>query len=357
MIVVNGMEYRTLEQDLYANGKKVVEARCNGNLVYPEREDTSLLKVVGHINTIVSHDHAGENPSCTSNDRMSYTYHDGDNYRAKGCFSLVVRNHSYNWPSQQTKLMFQQTVRTIPAAKWPLNGSYNSKSSYGDIYGPGNAWVVYLYSGSTAPMLPTAGDGIHPLLGSDAIETHALYKDGKLIRARFSVELLLHLDVSAPRICPWSSDKLYIGLGYPYLDATATPLKPYLDELPANVNGLYRLNAYRQDTYFGIDWQVKGALGKYFRVALSVGSSKASGVFSTHLKIATGQSKTSSGSYDVPYLITATKDGVHREFEQTYTQGFKILNIPITQLLYSGKESTAPEEHLHPRVEDLEAFM
>ena len=52
MIVVNGMEYRTHQQNLYANGKKVLAAYCNGNLVYPEREDTTLLKVIGHINTI-----------------------------------------------------------------------------------------------------------------------------------------------------------------------------------------------------------------------------------------------------------------------------------------------------------------
>jgi len=40
MILVNGSEYRTLQQKLYANGKQVLQAYCNGDLVYPEREDT-----------------------------------------------------------------------------------------------------------------------------------------------------------------------------------------------------------------------------------------------------------------------------------------------------------------------------
>lgn len=194
MIIANGMEYKTLKQSLYANGKKVVEAYCNGNLVYPDREDTQLIKVVGSINTAVSHDHAGENPSCTSLDDCHYTYHGGDTYRAKGCFCLVMRNHSYNGSLQKSTLAFQQATKTIPAAKWPLSGAYSASKSNGDLYGPGNAWVVYTYQGGSCPMLPTAGEGIHPLLGSDAIETHALNKSGNLIRAYYSAELLLYTD-------------------------------------------------------------------------------------------------------------------------------------------------------------------
>lgn len=356
MIVANGMEYKTLKQNLYANGKKVVEAYCNGNLVYPEREDTQLIKVVGSINTAVSHDHAGENPSCTSLDDCHYTYHGGDTYRAKGCFCLVMRNHSYNGSLQKSTLAFQQATKTIPAAKWPLSGAYSASKSNGDLYGPGNAWVVYTYQGGSCPMLPTAGEGIHPLLGSDAIETHTLNKSGNLIRAYYSAELLLYLDVSAPRICPWSCDKLYVGTGYPLLDAEATPVDPYLNALPGDVNGFYRLSIYRRDTYYSFDWTVKGPTGRNFHISLSPGSgTKNSTIFSSHLKISTGGY--SSNGYDVPYILRGTRHGVYQEFEHTYRARFKILNIPITQLIYSGKELSAPAEHLHPRVEDLAPFI
>lgn len=343
MIVVNGMEYKTLQQNLYANGKKVLQAYCNGNLVYPEREDTRLLKVVGNINTIIGHDHAGEDPSCSANSGENYTYHDGDNYRAKGCFSLVLRGHG-------TSLSFQSGTTQLPAAKWPLNGSYSGSASRGDIYGPGNAWLVYLYSGSTAPMLPTSGDGIHPLLGSDAMDTHCIYR-GSYIRSTVSAELLLHLDVSAPRICPWTADKVYVGLGYPYLNATATPHKAYLDELPADVNGFHRMYSYRRDIYYGFNWTKTGPTGRSFYVSLAPGARSGSSILTSHLKISTSQY--SSSGYPVTYTIRGTRQGVYREVEHTYKHGFKILNIPITQLLYSGSELTAPEEHLHPKIEDL----
>ena len=101
-------------------------------------------------------------------------------------------------------------------------------------------------------MLPS-GDGIHPLLGSDEMATHIIYR-GSYSRTTISAELLLHLDVSAPRICPFYADKMYVGLGYPYLNAEATPLKPYLDEMPADVNGFHRMYSYRRDIYYGFSW-------------------------------------------------------------------------------------------------------
>ena len=344
MIVADGNSYRTLEQDLFAGGKKVLEAYCNGNLVYPERENSQLLKVVGHINTIIEHNHTGENPSASDNAGRNYTYHDGDNYRAKGCFSLVLR--SYN-----NSLSFQDGTTILPAAKWPLDGSFSESESRCDIYGPGNAWLVYLYQGSTAPMLPNGG-GIHPLLGSDAIETHFIY--GGRNRKLISAELLLHLDVSAPRICPFFADELNVGIGYPFLNAEATPLKPYLDEMPANVNGLYRMNLYKHDAYYGFEWIITGPTGKEFVVELAPGGYKMS-QFCSHLKIKS--SRWTVSGYSAPYLVRGTQHGVYRETQVTYTQGFKILNIPITDKLYLGPELTAPEEYLHPRLEDIEEFV
>lgn len=89
---------------------------------------------------------------------------------------------------------------------------------------------------STAPMIPE-GDGIHPLFGSDEMAAHAIVL-GRYSTPVLSIELLLHLDVSAPRICPFSANQIYIGgLGYPYMNAEVTPLKSCLDELPADVNG------------------------------------------------------------------------------------------------------------------------
>ena len=348
MIVANGMEYKTLKQNLYANGKKVVEAYCNGKLVYPEREDTTLLKVVGHVNTIIPHDHTGENPSCTANSGENFTYHGGDSYRAKGCFCLVLRSYD-------KQLSYSAATRAIPAAKWPMSGAYSESKSYGDIYGPGNAWVVYTYAGSTASMLPISGDFIHPLLGSEAMETHPIMR-GKYIRATMSAELLVHLDVGVPRICPWYADKVSVGLGYPYTDAEATPHKAYLDELPSDVNGFYRLSSYKRDIYYGFSWTVKGPTGRSFYINLAPGA-RSSGpyVLTTHLKIQTGQY--TGHSYQVPFTIRGTRQGQYAEVEHTYKADFKILNIPITDRLYYGSELTAPEEHLHPRIEDLEPYI
>ena len=342
MIVVNGMEYRTLDQDLYANGKKVIAAYCNKKLVYPERENTWMLKVIGHINTIIAHDHAGESPSGISGRDEEYTYHGGDIYRAKGCFSLVLRSHA------SQRHMFYGDSIWLPEAKWPLNGSYSRNSSNGDIYGPGNAWLVFPYAGSTSPLIPDGG-GIHPLLGSETMETHAItrnYYYGNNHNT-VSAELLLHLDVSAPRICPWSSDEYHIGTGYPFLNAEATPHQAVLSELPGDVNGMHRMFAYKRDIYNGLSWAKYGLTGRKFSVSLAPPSRDGSDIICSHLKIST------SGGYDVPYTIRGMRNGSNVESEYTFTQNFRILNIPITQLLYSGKEILALEKHLHPSLEDI----
>ncbi len=347
MIVVNGMEYKTLQQNIYANGKKVLEAYCDGKLVYPERENTSLIKILGNIDTIVSHDHSGAVSAGSNGSNIAF--YGGDSYRAKGCFSLVIRNHS-----SASALYFQNSTVTIPAAKWPLNGDYNERYSDGDILGPGNAWVVYNYNGITGNGLTSGNDGAHPLMGSDAIETHALYKSG-IIRAIYSVELLLYLDVSAPSICSFHCDELRVGLGEPFVDAEAIPVKPYFDEVPAAVNGFHRMYSYRGDTYFGFGWTLHGPNGVGFYVNLARRTTAYSGIFCSHLKISTGQYP--SEGYEVPYIIRGTRYGKTQEIEHTYRQSFKILNIPITELLYAGSELKAPEEHLHPREEDLAKFI
>lgn len=342
MIVVNGMEYRTLDQDLYADGEKVVEAYCNNKLVYPERENTRMLKVVGHINTIIGHDHTGENPSDTSGAGDDYTYHGGDNYVAKGCFSLVLRNHT-------GQLSYEHTPTLLPSAKWPLNNAYSGSDSDGDIYGPGNIWLVFPYAGGGG-LIPTTGNGIHPLLGSEAMETHKIDWGGNT-RDMISAELLLYLNVSAPRICPWSSDECHIGTGYPFLDAEATPKKEYLTELPGDVNGMHRMYLYKRDIYFGLSWDKYGLTGRRFTVNLAPVARSRNTFLCSHLKIST------FNGYEVPYTIRGTRNGVDTEGEYTFTQNFKILNIPITDLIYSGNETAAPEEFLHPRLEDIIEYM
>ena len=108
MIIVNGMEYKTLAQNLYADGKKVLAAYCNGNLVYPEREDAMFLKVIGNINTMISHDHNGENHTVVAGGgAKQYTYHGGDDYRAKGCFSLG------NYSAPQSQHTFPSSAKRI----------------------------------------------------------------------------------------------------------------------------------------------------------------------------------------------------------------------------------------------------
>ena len=350
MITVNGKQYRTLSQKILdENGKQVLAVYANGRLVYPERDDTMLLKVTGHINTLVTHDHTGENPSCVANGGSPvYTYYGGGTYRAKGCFSLVIRNHSYQgYPV--SSLSFLENTRTIPAAKYPLDGSYSAGASSGDIEGPGNAWVVFPYSGSTAPLYPN-GDGVHPLLGSDAIETHAILKGGNLRRPVYSVEMLLHLDVSAPVICPWrtgNKDLVYYS--------ETVPVHPYLDELPADVNGFHRLSAYRRDSGFGFQWNIRGQSGTSFTVRLANSSYNAYATFSSHVKIISGDS--GSDGYRIPYVVRTVNQGVTTETAKTYRQAFRILNIPITDLVYSGPESDAPEAHLHPAVSDIEQYI
>lgn len=72
----------------------------------------------------------------------------------------------------------------------------------------------------------------------------------------------------------------------------------------------------------------------------------------THLQI-----RTASSGYEVPYIVRGTRQGVYGEARDTYKQKFNILNIPITDKIYSGSELTAPEEHLHPRIEDLMPYI
>lgn len=343
MIEVNGRQYKTLKENLYANGKKVLAAYCNDKLVYPDRENATLLKFVGHINTIVGHNHAGEAPSASANSGENYTYYEGDSYRAKGCFCVVMRSYS-NRP-----LFFSTGTTTLPDTKWPLtNGSISGISTGGDIY-KGNQWLVFPYTWSTAALLPS-GDGVHPLLGSDAMETHVVSRDS-YTRQYISAEILLHLDVSAPHICSFSADKMYVGTGYPYMNALGVPKKSSLSEVPADVNGLHRMYVYRRDIYFGISWTLTSAAGRKFEVRLCQGARSGTSRLCTHLKVL------SDTGYEIPYTIRGTQQGVYRTVETTYKQKFRILNIPITDSIYLGSELTAPEEHLHPRLEDIAEYM
>ena len=338
MIEVNGMQYKTLAQNLYADGKKVLQAYCNGNLVYPERQNTRMMKILGNIDLMISHDHTGEDPSAKANSGEKYWYQYAHSYHAKACFSLVFRNHSYN---SGAGFGFSNGVTQIPAAPWPLSGSSSS----------GNAYVVFTYDASTAPMLPNGG-GVHPLLGSPAIDTHYISKSGSLVRARVSAELLLSINISAPPICPWTADKTYLGLGYPFLDATATPLNPYLTEAASDINGIYWLSYYYRDTYNGLTWTLKRPSGHNLVVRLAKSTSKSYvSPYTSYIRLSTD-----STGFEVPYHITGTQKGVYRERDYSYKQAFNYANVPFTHLIYNGLESAAPEEHLHPHLEDLEIF-
>ncbi len=339
MILVNGSEYRTLQQKLYANGKQVLQAYCNGDLVYPEREDTELLKVLGSVHTIITHDHAGENPSAQASSGEQYTYLPGiHEYRAKACFSMVIRNYSYSTPNIPSFFSYQSSPMIIPATTWPLDSS--------------NEQYVFPYEWSTAPLLPN-GDGVHPLLGSPALETHMIRHYGNYSHPTVSVELLLYVDVSAPPVCGWRSDSCHFGLGKPYLDVTATPLQDRLDTVPSDVNGLHWLSSYRKDAYRGFSWTLNTPSGTQVTVHMSNGSRSNNSDFFYRLRIAADNN---SNTYNVAYRIQATRQG-DREFEYSYNQIFNIANIPITRLLYDGSELNAPEEHLHPRIEDIAEFI
>ncbi len=340
MIVVNGMEYRTLQQPLYANGNQVLQAYCNGRLVYPERENTAILKILGNINTIVHHDHAGEDPSAQANSGTVYTYLPGEHaYRAKACFSMVIRNYSFESQYNRASFSYQQSPIILPAATGPLTSE--------------NGKMVFPYDWSSAPLLPS-GDGVHPLLGCPELETHPIRRSGSYYRPTVGVELLLYIDVSAPPVCGWTSPSCYFGLGYPYTDVTATPLEEYLYYIPQDVNGVHWLSSYRRDAYYGFSWTLNTLSGTGVVVHMANGTRSDNGnEFFTRLRVAVD-----SYSYPskVTYRIQGTRQG-YREFEYTYDQKFNIVNIPITRLLYSGTELAAPIEHLHPRLEDLEEFM
>ena len=64
-----------------------------------------------------------------------------------------------------------------------------------------------------------------------------------------------------------------------------------------------------------------------------------------------------ASDYQVPYTITGTRNNEEYMGEITYKQRFNIINIPITNMIYFGPESSAPKEHLHPSTHDIEDYI
>ncbi len=301
-----------------------------------------LLKLAGSIDTVIEHSHAGENPSVTDNSGKNYTYGESGAYRVKGAFSMTIRCHG------QSGLACPTTMATIPAATHPLNTKTEP--------------LVFPYDWSTAPLYPPT-DGVHPLLGQPSMNTYYVRASGGALRKTISIELIMYLDVSAPKVCPWDSDMLYIGLGYPVLDAKVTPLKSFVDEVPGDVNGWHGYAKFKGDTYY---------YQRFYHVGAS--SSKSIDILATRKISTNGTSGNADGVYDgsqtgrnglltngillrgpeyeIPYHIQGTRNGAPYSGEKVYRQKFNLIYIPITQRIYSGAEANAPESALHPSRED-----
>ncbi len=351
MIIVDGCEYRTLDQEIFVDGRRVVSAYTNGKLVYPEREDTMVLKMVGSVDRVVEHDHVHDNPSSTQMGGHIVYYEPGKrSYREKACFSIVLRNHNYPQGDfihqyyYNAALEYEKVAGIIPAVPCPLR---NNMVQY-----------ALAYYASTNPFVPN-GDGVHPLVGSESKDGYRIFYQSTRALPLVSVELLIKVDVSAAPTCPFRAEAFYLPSGgMPFVDAEGIPLIDYVEDLPKAVNGIYRFDrrkSYYTNTYNRFNWQINEKEKTRTTIKLWRPYEKEKiQIWSEFVQVRTDGHWTTG--FEVPYLIKGTRNGKYTEATTTLLQRFVVANIPYTDILYSGLESKAPDWALHPLEEDLEQF-
>lgn len=347
MIKINTHEFRTLDQEFSVNGKRVISAYANGRLVYPEREDTMVMKLIGSVDRVVEHDHAHDDPSGKLMGGHKVYYDPGARYyREKASFSLVLRNHNYPQGDAIHQYYYNAALENemvselIPAVPCPPRGMVQYA-------------LPYLFS--TNPFTPE-GDGVHPLVGSESKNGYRLFYRSTQAHPVVSAELLVSIDVSAPPVCSWRAEQFYGESSYPYKDAVGIPLIDYVEDLPRDINGTYRFAArrgYFTKTYdnFRWSWDQKPDIRFEVNLARPSKTDKPKVVWSDYVAIKMDNHWTRG--YEVPYLIKGIRNGTYTETVMKLKERFVIANIPYTQILYSGLESEAPDWALHPLEEDL----
>ena len=262
-------------------------------------------------------------------------------------FSMTLRNHNHKEPdphnafARYNKVFYDPEPSEIPAIHYPVSGD---SASVG-----GNSYLIYPYDASTAAYVPENEYAVHPLLGSDSIETHAIRREGNLLRQPLSMELMLRLNISAPPVCGWKATTAYAGSSVPLKNATVTPLKSHIDDAPGRVNGTYSFFKYYRDPYYGFTWETDA-----FTVRAIYGSAYSQDTLMSYVMVTTGTSRSGKNrGYDVEYLVKGTRDGKEVERRYKTKQYFNLALIPFTRLVYSGPETDAPEHALHVSVDDL----
>lgn len=328
MIVVNGKQYKTTYgEPIYIAGqdgaadRQVLRAYVNGNLVYPEPGNKSVMKIAGAIDTTVTHTHSDQNAyNPLGRSDVNFRYAGTHEYRMKGAFALSILQYSSG------SLSYSSTPIALSAAAEPLESGasrYMARSNWG-----------------SCPMLPTEFS-VHPMLGLESLQTHEVRATGGL-----SMELLMRLWIDAPVGSPWTAERYY-GTPCPGRLLRATPVRP-LQEIAGDLNGLHRLY------YRGSDisaWSFTGPVSGYrYNVRMRNEDSRTAGQFH-RLEISLTDLPV---QYHIEYLRESGEDLIPAEGDFTFTQTFCVVNIPIVEKLFDGTETQGEEADLYPTEADLD---
>lgn len=321
MIIVNGNQFRTLQEPLYVNGTQVLKVLVNNKKVYPEGSDTKITKIRGFIELDLNHNEYGEGMRVYDAGGDEFFYPPGDHsYKVRAAFSFVIKSDRANYSDSG------MTLSACTMGSAPVN-------------------LIFPYTASSNPFLP-AGDGVHPLLGCPSIETKTLswYTDYP-----YSLEMLVYLDMIPPPVCKWTAEEFAYGLGYPWINVTATPVNSRLQEAADDVNGLTSLNRVENRSS---GWYTTGPSGQRNHYKISGTRSSYYGYIGfNYLTLET------DAGYLAQYRLNGTRRGVESEGYVTLNQKFNFVNIPVTDCVYSKPEWLVPEKERHPIVEDLQWFI
>ena len=212
--------------------------------------------------------------------------------------------------------------------------------------------LIFDYDFGVGIMLPT-GYAVHPLLGCPGYNSSSIWWDNN---NKYSIELLVHLNITPPPVCAWtSSGPCYPAGSYPFFDLTATPITDRLQEPVDDANGLHWFESGKYNSYIG-GWTEQVQSGRTFTFLLR-GKTDYYGRQGVYLQVGLRGDYNRYNGYPAKYRIVGTNRGEIREVEAAYAQYFNFVNIPITDFVFCKPEWLVPEEERHPRVEDLQYFI
>ena len=391
MINVNGNEYRTLDQDIFVNGKKVYAAFANNKLVYPEagsERQYYIAKIKGSRTIHASHSHTGEFP--LANYGMPHSVRSSvrvdDMYACENHFDITVS--------------FCAVVMSEFPVEWHTDGTRETTN------------VKERYWGHCLESQNTFVDGYEDLIrtyaetGKFTNETYLitpvefynmccpLYDVSPIPLPNYItsddayVDLLVSINMSTPVACgPKVKQSIYrVGarpgsLAYDEAFAKLTMRKTSFPEISSN-NGIHRCNyiftrsdaPHEIQSDLGYRWIVPSNDYYNFRRS-SQGAFGLTKIGNDHLYgglFGSGSALNSLTLFGVPKLEDLAIDfefdswaaqyrfdcDIKRNIQTEGTpidiKGILLTEVPFTELIYQGTYADAPEEHREPRESDLE---